>query len=240
MVTPFYKPLADLAETDRRITILTVQREELVKKRSLQQSRLKQERDRLAVISAKYQSATTLQQSEETRLRTEEQHIIDRRKQLSSFGGAKSAKFLEREIDVAARSVQTLEENVFKALQELDDLTRVRDDQAAALEKFESEVATDTTATDSMLTKIAAELETLQAQRPERASRVDPTMLRLYDRVRTRYPAEPLAIADNGSCKSCFRSLPVQLFNQVTNGSALLQCPGCSRILAAEVPTPIE
>jgi len=57
--------------------------------------------------------------------------------------------------------------------------------------------------------------------------------LRLYERVRAKYPAQPVAVADNGSCSACFRSLPPQLFNEVLQGEKILQCPGCARILVA-------
>ena len=53
----------------------------------------------------------------------------------------------------------------------------------------------------------------------------------LYLRVQTRYQADPVALAAKNSCRSCYRALPHQTYNQVLAGNMLMQCPGCSRIL---------
>ena len=55
-------------------------------------------------------------------------------------------------------------------------------------------------------------------------------------RVNTRYPGEAVAAANKGSCRSCFRALPAQTYNQVLAGNILIQCPGCSRILVYQEP----
>ena len=47
---------------------------------------------------------------------------MERRKQISSVGGNKSAKLAERELDIAKRIMESLEKNVLDSMQNLETL----------------------------------------------------------------------------------------------------------------------
>ena len=76
-----------------------------------------------------HREGASRQALEEHRLKDEEKKIVDRRKQLSAIGGAKSAKLMERELDIATRVLQTMEQNAVQTLEEVDRLQEQLDDE---------------------------------------------------------------------------------------------------------------
>lgn len=214
---------------------------ELRKKRADIEGRaraLGEERDRrlriLAEVQSEYTEREKLRAQEENLLAAEEMTILDRRKQLQSIGGAKAAKIIEREIEIAARSLQTLEERVTKAMEEVDKsrsrLSMITD----ASKEIEEIIASEKDSNDSQLSEISERIADIKREREaviREISKMDDRIITLYERIRTRYPMDPVASTKDGSCRSCFRALPNQLFNLILAGNTRIQCPGCSRIL---------
>ncbi len=185
----------------------------------------------LEKVQQELETATSVHSTEERKLKEEEVKIVERRKQLTSLGGVKSAKLVERELDIAKRIMETLEQNVLQAIGAMEDLSSKRDvlikeveELKARQEQLQSEVAQVTSTGES-------EIESLKKQRKDILVTLDARLQMLYKRVESRYRGDAIALAESGSCRSCFRALPAQTFNQVIAGYNLIQCPGCSRIL---------
>jgi hypothetical protein len=72
----------------------------------------------------------------------------------------------------------------------------------------------------------------LRDRRNNRAVRLDPQTLRLYDRVRrgrTRLAVAPLTA--EGACGNCFNILPLQQQTEVRREDSLIRCEQCGVIL---------
>lgn len=225
------KILFSLSETDASVREQTLRRDAIENERHQLSAELTTTRDRLEEVLGLFKEAESRRALEEHRLGEEEQRIIERRRQLTALGGAKSAKLVEREIDIATRSLESLEKSVMEAVEASEKLAQNK----AALEtkfedlqhKFESLMAS----AEKELTEISAKLLDLEKEQETLGSKLDDRLKNLYRKVNRRYPGEAVAVAKDGSCRSCFRALPAQLYNQVMAGNRLLQCPGCSRIL---------
>lgn len=228
------KTLFSLSETDIELQALVVQRKEVEQNRAALLTRLAETKERVEQLEGKFNDCASKRALEEHRLKDEEQKIIERRKQLTALGGAKSAKLMERELDIATRVLQTMEQSVTQSAQEAQDLELELDAarlQAAELEKQYSELSTET---EGALDELEKNITKLDSSKEKHLKKLELRLKNLYSRVSDRYQGEAVAICREGACRSCFRALPAQLYNQVLAGNLLLQCPGCSRILVHE------
>jgi hypothetical protein len=75
-------------------------------------------------------------------------------------------------------------------------------------------------------------LALLLDRRSNHAIRIEPSALRIYERVRAGRAATALApLTDEGACGNCFNILPLQEQSEVRRGGSLRRCEGCGVIL---------
>jgi predicted nucleic acid-binding Zn-ribbon protein len=207
---------------------------------------LQEARARLQLAERELEGALADQGVHEERIKDEERKIIDRRKQLTALGGTKGAKMVERELDLSTRAIQGLEERALKAMELVEQRTGTVSTARAGVEQLERDFAEQTPQLESELREIEARFTQLQGKRSEVASQVEPSVFRLYERIKGKYPADAAVIASNNTCQGCHRSLPANLYQQVLllpetayrvgqgNNHSPVQCPGCNRILAPD------
>lgn len=223
--------LLRLSHLDGKIFQLSTNKTELETRRESYVNAISQGRTRLSSWEQAHKEGRLKQVMEEHRVRDEHEKIVERRKQLSSIGGARVGKLMEREIDISSRTLQLMEERAIKALEEVDAIETQLAAMRGGLEKIESDFEAENQQIETGLTEIIAELKGYSQEREQAAAALDDRMLRLYSRVKSRYPSDAVSVADSGACRSCFRSLPAQTYNQILAGNIYIQCPGCSRIL---------
>lgn len=223
--------LLTLSHLDEKILTLNNQKNELLMRREVFVGEISERRERLKEAEVAHKEGRLKQVFEEHRLRDEELKIVERRKKLSSIAGAKVAKLLEREIDIASRTLQALEEQAVKALEDLSSLENQLSEQKSTLEQLETQFELENQDIEKNLTHLEKDLNEGNSEREGLISNLDERLARLYRRVRSRYVGSAIAVAANGSCRSCYRALPPQTYNQILAGNNLIQCPGCSRLL---------
>lgn len=223
--------LLRLSHLDGKIFELSNKKAELEAKRQGFVTAISAGRERLASWEQAHKDGRLKQVVEEHRVRDEHEKIVERRKQLTAIGGARVGKLMEREIDIASRTLQLMEERAMKALEEVDAIETQLAEMRVELEKLETQFEGENQQIETVLGEITGELTGYSKEREQAASALDDRMLRLYSRVKTRYPSDAVSVADSGACRSCFRALPAQTYNQILAGNIYIQCPGCSRIL---------
>lgn len=225
------KILFSLSETDKNIQEFSVQKKGIEERRQALVDQLSATRGRLEELEGLHKEAESRRVLEEHRLRDEEQKIVERRKQLTAIGGAKSAKLVEREIDIASRSLETMEKSVLEAVSVCDQLDGQLTELRENADRLHMELEETTHETEKNLEDLTGKLAELNEEHDTLLKQIDERLKNLYRKVNNRYPGEAVALAKKGSCRSCYRALPAQLYNQVMAGNRLIQCPGCSRIL---------
>ena len=223
--------LLTLSEKDEKICALNNRKREITVRRHELQSEIASLRAELGGKEAAYNEVASRQALEEHRLKDEQAKIVERRKQLMAIGGAKVAKMMEREIEIATRSVQSLEEAAMKVMEEGDQLNKVVTEIKEKLQSLETTLNEETPGAETELKSMDSELSGLTSERDGLFKQLEPRLQRLYKRVQGRYPGSPVAMASKSSCRACFRALPAQTYNQILAGYYLIQCPGCARIL---------
>ncbi len=225
------RSLLQLSRSDVEIQVLKNRIQDIEQQQRLAQQDLAERRAVLAKADASAADAAGRQAEEEERLRVEQRKIVERRKHLSSIGGTRGAKLMEREIDISARTVQQMEQKVLSMLEETEQLKNNAARLRSELELKQLECESALPESEQITGECKARLAMLEERRSRAVAALEERVRTLYVRVSGRYPGGAIALADAGACRSCYRSLPAQTFNQIIAGSVLLQCPGCSRIL---------
>lgn len=225
------KTLLALSEIDHQAAILINQKNEIEAQLTAVTAELNTQKERLQLCREAHTEAAQRQTEHEGLLKEEEHKIVERRKQLTEVGGAKSAKLVEREIDIATRTLQMMQENVVKAVAHVDQLQTDLEDLQDSVAALDQQYAADAPESQSQIKEIEKEVTGIEKKRDKQLINLEDRVRNLYLRVQSRYKADPVAIAAKNSCRSCFRALPHQTYNQVLAGNSLIQCPGCSRIL---------
>lgn len=223
--------LLSIAATDKEISTMEAEKNRLTSQRSSMQSEIEKRRENLTALDAHFRQEAQRQALEEHRLKDEETRIVERRKQLSAIGGAKAAKLMEREIDIASRSLEVMGERVQRAGQEADHLSAQVADAKAMLDDLLSSYEKESPQFEERIETLGKQLTSLVKSRADVLKKLEPRLQNLYTRVQNRYPADAIASVKGAACRSCFRALPPQVYNQLLAGNMLIQCPGCARIL---------
>jgi predicted nucleic acid-binding Zn-ribbon protein len=223
--------LLELRQTDSKIIALESEIKALHKESQNILERLDVNQKALHTVEVKLEAAAKTHNHEEERLKEEERKILERRKALSTIGGNKSAKLAQRELDIAKRIVETLETNVLNALGILEDLQKKRAALVAIVDELKELSISKGAEAEAKAKEEEDEVISLKAKRQAALDSLDPILASLYKRVEGRYRGDAIAETEASSCKTCFRALPNQTYNQVLAGYNLMQCPGCSRIL---------
>jgi predicted nucleic acid-binding Zn-ribbon protein len=140
---------------------------------------------------------------------------------------------LQADIDQLKRHLSAIEDRDLEALAAVESAEhelRAAEAELAAIEAAWREEQSELTERVGRLTLEIAEYAQL---REDRASVIEPEVLRTYDRLRQAHQGRGAAKLDRSLCTGCRISLPTNLVNRARAGSALVQCPNCERILIA-------
>ena len=75
-----------------------------------------------------------------------------------------------------------------------------------------------------------AKLQQMRARTDEEAKKIDPGLLNKYKSIK-QHCTPPMAKLINGQCSGCFMSLPSATLLEIRNGSRIVECDNCGRIL---------
>ena len=229
----FNETLQTLCEIDSCLSSASSEQSEIVEKQALMKEELEERRQRVAECEEAVKQGTLQQVLQEHSLRDEQAKIVQRRKQLTGLGGAKAGKLLEREVETASKTLEAMEERAMKAIEEVDELETELESMKSSLQELEEAFETDCKESEDKLSEVEATLSSKGKERDGITKNIAASVLSVYERVNRRYPGDAVALARNGACRSCFRALPAQTYNDCLVGGRLIQCPGCNRILVA-------
>ena len=75
-----------------------------------------------------------------------------------------------------------------------------------------------------------AKLQQMRAHTDEEAKKLEPSLLNKYKSIK-QHCTPPMAKLINGQCSGCFMSLPSATLLEIRNGSRIVECDNCGRIL---------
>lgn len=169
---------------------------------------------------------------EEKTIKEEREKIVQRRRALATMNNYKVQQAAERELDHAGRQLTAREDTLIVILQEVENLEK-------SLKSIQDEIAQLTSEKEAFEADARTTLQNLDTRTKEQKQAregltvgINPSFLQQYDRVKDKFPADPLAKAlDGKTCSCCSMQLGPQVMVQLHRGEALIKCPGCGRIL---------
>ena len=225
--------LIELSKLDVLITGLEAQKKkfesDVVAKKAEIESFQKIRATRIATLETKQALVTR----EEKGIKGERDRINERRRALSGQTDYKVQQAMEREIEFVSKQVGQREDVLLGVMREVEALqneavnlegaiAKSTQDLAALQEKAEGEVG----AINERLAQYGGDRQgyigVIGAGNPG---------LVAYNRVRNRYPQNPIvSIVNRSSCGGCYMTIGPQQIVQASRGD-IVKCAGCSRIL---------
>ncbi|RMG95094.1 MAG: hypothetical protein D6705_14210 [Deltaproteobacteria bacterium] len=230
-VNPQILALHDLQVQDRNLTILEhrlsnipAQLEELDRDLSTLADMLEAERKRLDETLA-FKRAQEEQMAEEQRI------VQESKAKMSQVQTTRELSALQRQIettkrmaDARAQEIAKIEESVAAVEARIAEMEAALDELRA---KAEAEKAKLVDSQGTLEKKVAR----LRKKREKLVERVDPELLRTYDRIRRRHGGIAFAPASEERCLGCKMRVPHLVYAQLVKGETIPHCEYCGRLL---------
>lgn len=151
--------------------------------------------------------------------------------QLNQVKTNKEYSALQEEIARVKADNSIIEEAILNIFDEIDAGNKNIAKEKDFLKAEEAKFAEDKKAFAIETEKINAELDGFKKQREVLAAKVDPKILKKYDRIIKNKDGLAVVTIVNEACQGCFRVLPPQAINEVRMHTEIVFCDNCARIL---------
>ena len=224
--------IIELSEIDSIIARVTGE------KKKLENDAGKKKKEYLAIVQVAetkkkaFLEKKTAYQKEEKILKEDRNKLADRRKGLGSHNNYKVQQAAEKEMDFTARQLNLKEEALLESIgvyEQLEKEANVAEEKSKAarseLELFLNEAKLT-------MPNLDDRLQRQTTARQEVLGKIDPKHQIGYERARTRHPMDAVVSLDaQSTCMGCHMNVGPQIVLKVSKGDALIQCPGCLRIV---------
>jgi predicted nucleic acid-binding Zn-ribbon protein len=152
-------------------------------------------------------------------------------KQMDGISTQREYEALDKEIRDATEKEQQVRKDLAreeKTILEIDEALK-RDEQMIA--QIESEVEEKRQFINTKSAEKRSEMDGLSVSEKEIIPGLDPEIIFKFERIIRSKQGLGIVAVKNGVCSGCHMILPAQFVNEVREGSNIIFCPYCSRIL---------
>jgi predicted nucleic acid-binding Zn-ribbon protein len=225
-----------LQEADRRCDALRAERNALL--HDAQEASLDRDRRvRAARIAGAEEELADLERRQrladlERKSLEEERARATRRLYGGDIRTARDADGLQKNIDGASKQIDELETAILEAMERAEAVRKGLDLARAELARVEAALADRREANRARLGQVDAQLPLDEAARAAEARRLEPAVLREYERLRPRCAGIAVAPAGGGSCGACGFQLSAYWQEKLReSATAPVTCEHCGRML---------
>jgi len=228
------KKLVSLQEVDKKIYQLTKEKADLPKQLQEIQMEFEEKKANYKALEDKRQKLILKQKEKEGELATKEENIKKSQGQLGQLKTNKEYQAKLSEIESLKADKSIIEEEILKAMDELDQVKNELETEKNALAGEEKIYNEKKNIINSRGKDIESQLSDASGKRKILSDSVDKKILEKYEHI--LHGKEGLAIVkvQNNSCAGCFMSVPHQVVNEIKMHERLITCEICSRILYLE------
>ncbi len=216
---------------DLRIASLTQEIDGLPRSIALVEGRLATHKEELEREQARLAENRKQRRLLERKVEDLRRKISGLHDQMNSARTNQQFRAFQHEIQYCRDVIDTDEEEILGKMEEAEDLERVVAAAQASLNKESVQVATDVRAAKARIEVDKSEREKRIAERSAVAARLDPSVLRIYERIRQ---TRGIAVAEVGgeNCSSCHVRLRPKLLQDLRQlDSGVLCCESCGLIV---------
>jgi len=185
--------------------------------------------ERTKLMDLERQKATLEQTISEEREKTKKWEV-----RLSEQRSSREYAALAREIDIAKKSNQTLNEELAELgkmiQQQRQTLAQTEEAHLDKRQGIEERIAEQ----KQRLADAGGKMADLNQRRLQAAQTVGSALLRRYDAVRKKRTPALVGVLEPGTCLGCRMHIPPQLYNMLRTTLSYELCPSCQRIIYAK------
>jgi hypothetical protein len=172
----------------------------------------------------------TARRKQELDIQSQQQKISKYRDQMLSVKTNQEYRALGNEINFAEQEIRLIEDKILEGMLEAERRERELKSAEAAQKLQRAEVEREKSQAHARNEEDQKRLSELSPQRDGLRKRIDPDLLRHYDRV-LKLRGSAMAEARDQMCLACNVHLRPQVYLDVMAGEQVLTCDSCSRIL---------
>jgi len=226
------KVLVELQELDAQLYQLKRQKNAKPQEAAAIKAQQQESTKGVQALEAQYKAFEVRKKEMELNLEQKETQIKKVQSQLFQCKTNKDYTAMQKEIEGFKADKSVIEEEVLKMMEEADKLKAHQQAEREALKIKDIESAKTLARIEEDTKAFQKQIDELQAQRSELTPKVEPKILRQYERILDRWGGIALVPVVKGSaCGGCNIVLPPQLINEIMAGTRLIPCESCARIL---------
>jgi len=223
--------LLSLQEIDREIDALKRSKLEYPKEIAQLESELEEARGTLQTRQERIEELERSVRHFERELAVANEELKRHQDRLYEVTSNREYDALQNEIEACRNRIDDTETEILDGMTELEEAKEelIRDTER----EREIETASDGRIDQlrGKLNAIEEEARGVESRRDEIKVRIEPRMLRTYDRIRNAKEGLAVVPVTKGACGGCFRELPPQLVNEVRKMNRIIPCESCGRFL---------
>ena len=232
--------LSALGATDAVLFSVVAESSRLEAQMETRAAEVKAAEQKASELQKKADERRTAYQREEKKINEEREKLTLRRKALTTLSSYKLQQAASKEITLAEEGLGTQEEGIISILDEAERLSTEAKAAGELASKLKGSWDSWAAETRGQLETLYQRAEEYRAERIPKVALIPGNILIHYDRVRSKFPSDPVAVVTNHSCTGCFMSIGPQQELQIRRGIALVRCPGCGRILRLDEPAAVS
>lgn len=219
---------------DSEIYKLVVEKEQIPQFIKEVENNFKAKQELLKDLDAKLKTVQLKHKEKELDLSTKEEAIKKTQNQLYALKTNKEYQVKLLEIEGIKAECSLLEEGIIKILDEIDSANEEINEEKKNLVAQEKIFQDDKKTHQIRLKEIEDRLNVLAAQRKEISSKVEPKILKQYEKVLKNRAGTGIVLVKDLACCGCFMSVAPQVINEIKMNKSVITCPACQRILYLE------
>ena len=225
--------LRGLQELDRALYQIHDELRRLPDELTRRRERLQGEAGRLVEVEKKLQGARVRVKEIEDLTTSQRQRIRKLENEANeSRGDAALLVAFQHEIRTLRRDVSEAEEEGLALVEELEKLTKEREQLKDALGGQERDFASYSENIERETRAAADRARSLEAERQRRiGGELAPDVLGQYEKLLGAREGQAMAELDGRVCQGCYVSVPNNIYVRLARASELVFCPSCGRIL---------
>lgn len=138
---------------------------------------------------------------------------------------------ISSELDTKKMEIEGLEDKILKTMEEDQELEKNWQVLSEEIAQLESQFKEHQKELEEISQLTEKEENKFLKERDEVSQKIDPRLLRQYERIRRAKDGIAVAHVKKSSCGGCFSSIPPQKIVEIKESNHLFTCENCGRIL---------
>jgi uncharacterized protein len=224
--------LIDLQITDTNIRRLKQAIDTADERRAAIEQEFEQHASSIREIQGRRDKAQSERADLERQIEENKTYLERANRNLKHAQNQKEYETAMRETDALQKQITGFETQAVEKMSEIEEVEKILEERAEEINSLESNRAAALAKFDAEIAAHRKEFEKESKKRQEVFVTLPANLANVYNRL-TQRSRDGIAVAEvkNGACSACFMSLRPQMQAEVRKGNQIITCESCTRIL---------